>query len=65
MEGRFDVLVRVDKSVPYQQQIAARSSALIILRARSNRLDDLLLLVTALQQLLGVVRSGEVHEIGA
>jgi hypothetical protein len=39
---RFDVLVTVDKSLPKQQRIDNRPLAVVILRAKRNRLTDLL-----------------------
>ena len=36
MANRFDALVTVDKSIPFQQTIAGRSFSIILLRARSN-----------------------------
>jgi predicted nuclease of predicted toxin-antitoxin system len=44
-EGRFDVLITMDKSIPSQQVLSQYSIALLIVRARSNRLPDLLPLV--------------------
>lgn len=42
MAERFDVLVTVDKSLPKQQRIDNRPLAVIVLRAKSNRLSNLL-----------------------
>ena len=39
-------VLTLDKGVPYQQQIASRKIAVLIVRARSNRIDDLLPLLT-------------------
>ena len=39
--GKFDVLVTVDKSIPSQQNLAAFGIAVLLLRAKSNRYDDL------------------------
>ena len=63
MAERFDVLVTVDKSLPKQQRIGNRPLAVVILRAKTNRLADLLPHVPALRALLQTVRPGEVHEI--
>src|SRR5262245_55875247 len=53
--GNFDVLVTVDKSIPSQQNLAAFGIAVLLLRAKSNRYDDLKPLVpnalTALDQI--------------
>ena len=62
--GRFDVLVTVDSSMPHQQNLAGHPFAIIVLRAVSNRLPDLLPLVPALLQALEDVKPGEVREVG-
>jgi hypothetical protein len=38
MAERFDVLVTVDKSLPKQQRIDDRPLAVVVLRAKTNRL---------------------------
>lgn len=64
MVGRFDVLVTVDKSIPFQQQLAGRPVALVVLRAKSNNLKDVLPLVPALLETLASIAPGEAREIG-
>ncbi len=51
-QADFDVLITMDKSIPSQQYLARYNIALLILRARSNRLSDLLPL---LPQMLAAV----------
>jgi hypothetical protein len=63
MAGEFDVLVTVDKGIQYQQRLDDRPVALVLLRAPSNRLPDLLPLLPALLQVLSEVKPGEVREI--
>ena len=38
----FQILVTLDKGIPYQQNLAGRKIAVILIRAKSNRLADLL-----------------------
>lgn len=64
MEGRFDALVTVDKRLPRQQDLKGRSFGVVVLRARSNRLADLLPLVPALLQALGALKPGGIREVG-
>jgi hypothetical protein len=47
----------------FQQSLADRPVALVLLRAPSNRLPDLRPLVPALLKVLGEVKPGEVREI--
>jgi hypothetical protein len=63
MAGRFDVLVTADKSLPKQQHISDRPLAVVILRAKTNRLMDLLPLVPRLRAVLKNARAGQVYEI--
>jgi predicted nuclease of predicted toxin-antitoxin system len=39
MTGQFDVLITMDKGIRHQQRLHDRPMALILLRARSNRLQ--------------------------
>jgi hypothetical protein len=41
-EPLFDVLLTLDKIVPFQQEVSSRAVAVLIVRARSNRIQDLL-----------------------
>lgn len=49
---KYDVLLTVDASIPYQQLISERPLAVVILRARSNRAGDVDRLAPALQRAL-------------
>ncbi len=46
--GEFDVFVTVDRNLSFQQNLPAFQIAVIVLRARSNRLADLQALVPML-----------------
>ena len=59
------MLVTVDKSMPFQQRLGTRPFAVIVLRARTNRLADLLPLVPALLKALDGIKPGEAREIKA
>jgi predicted nuclease of predicted toxin-antitoxin system len=63
MSGRFDALVTVDRALAKQQKIADRPFAVVLLRARSNRLADLLPLVPRLTEVLNAARPGHVYEV--
>ena len=65
MRGTFDVLVTCDRSIPRQQNLSNAAVALIVLRARSNRLQHLQPLVPELLAELLKIRPGEVREIAA
>lgn len=49
MDDEFDVLVTVDRSLPFQQRLEDRRIAIVVLRSRSNRLAHLARLIPALR----------------
>lgn len=63
VEGQFDVLITADKSLPFQQQLSSRSFAIVILRAKSNRVGHLARLIPELHRILKAIGPGEVREI--
>ena len=64
MTGKFEVLVSVDKSLPFQQNLVGRTFGVVILRARSNRLADLTPLVPDLLRELQSLSPGDLRLIG-
>jgi hypothetical protein len=63
MAGNFEALVTVDKRLPEQQHIKDRPFGVIVLRAKSNRLSDLLPLVPGLLAALSTLEPGAVNEV--
>jgi hypothetical protein len=63
MNGLFDALVTVDKRLPKQQHITERALGVVVLRAKSNRLSDLLPLVPDLLTALSTLEVGAVKEV--
>jgi hypothetical protein len=59
-EAEYDAFVTLDQSIRYQQNLRGRPIAVIILRAKSNRLEDLAPLVPALSNNDSSVRQGEI-----
>ena len=60
----FDVFVTVDRNLSFQQNVMNVKMAIVVLRARSNRLDDLKPLVSALLESLADAQAGQVRQIG-
>ncbi len=60
----FDVFVTVDRNLSFQQPLPKYDIAVILLVSKSNRVDDLVLLVPKLLQALATARKGGVTEIG-
>jgi predicted nuclease of predicted toxin-antitoxin system len=62
-EAGVEVLVTVDRNMEHQQNIQGAGLALIVLRAHSNRLPDLLPLVPRLLEVLPTVRPEEITHV--
>ena len=60
----FDVFVTVDRNLPFQQHLPKFAIAVILLRAKSNRLADLEAPVPELIATLVTAKSGVVTPIG-
>ena len=61
----FDVFVTVDRNLSFQQNLGSLSIAVIVLRARTNRLADLKPLVPSLLAAIESVQSGVAEFIGS
>jgi predicted nuclease of predicted toxin-antitoxin system len=64
-EGKWDVLLTTDKNLRYQQNLAGRNIAVVIIRAKTNRLQDLEPHVMACVEALQAIRPGQISEIGS
>jgi predicted nuclease of predicted toxin-antitoxin system len=66
--SRFDVFVTIDQGLVHQQNLTSALSGsrmgVVVLVARSNRLETLRPLVPALLEALSSVRPGEVRRVG-
>ena len=60
----FEVFLTVDKGLQYQQNLAGRRIAIVVIRAKSNRRKDLLPHVEASQVIIASIRPGEVIRVG-
>jgi len=60
----FDVLITVDRNLPFQQDLSCFSLAVVVLRARSSRIADLRLLIPQLLAILPAAKPGEVTWVG-
>lgn len=63
MAGEYDALVTVDKSLRFQQNLARRPFGVLVLRAKSNRLVQLMPMVPVLLLALKNIKPGEAREI--
>lgn len=60
----FDLFVTVDRNLSFQQNVANLPLAVIVLRAKSNRLSDLRPLVQDLILAIGSAKRGTVTVVG-
>lgn len=63
-EKHFDVFVTVDRNLSFQQHFPKFKIAVLVLRAKSNRLADLLPLVSRIMTALPKCKSGRVTTVG-
>jgi predicted nuclease of predicted toxin-antitoxin system len=64
-EAEYNVLVTLDTNLRYQQNLAGRKIAIVILRARSNRLTHLSPHFSACVKALQAIKPGEIIYVGA
>lgn len=62
---QFDVFVTVDRNLSFQQHLPQFNVAVIVLQARTNRLEDLRALVPRLRQILATAPKGQVTWISS
>lgn len=60
----FDLFFTMDKGLQYQQNLAGRKIAILIVRARSNRLADLLPHLAACRSIMSSIQPGQVIRVG-
>ena len=63
-QGQFDVFVTTDRNLCFQQNLPKFSLAVLVLKSRSNRLEDLLLLMAEVNQSISALPRGQATEIG-
>lgn len=56
----FDVMVTVDQSIPYQQNMIERQISLVVIRCDSNSFDDVLPSIPAVLAALHTILPGEI-----
>jgi len=61
----FDVLLTLDKSLPYQQGLLSGRIAVLIVRARPNRIQDLLPVIPECLAALERIQPRQVVRVGA
>lgn len=63
-EGRWDLLLTSDKNIRHQQNMAGRKISILILRTKSNRMEDLLPLMGTCAEAIRNMLPGLILEVG-
>jgi predicted nuclease of predicted toxin-antitoxin system len=63
-EGRWDVMLTSDRHIRHQQNMTGRRLSIVILCAKSNRMNDLLPLMPVCAQALLSIQAGQVVDVG-
>jgi Domain of unknown function (DUF5615) len=64
-EAEFDVFVTADQNLSYQQPLTSFELAIVVLRARTTKLEDLLPLITGIREALESVKARQVCYVAA
>lgn len=62
-QKEFDIFITSDQNLPYQQNISGYSIGVIVLKAKSNRLVDLLKFVEPAAEIIPAAIGGKLYEI--
>lgn len=63
-ETGFDIFVTLDKGFAFQQNLAGREIAIILIRTRSARLIDLLPYAPVCLRVIAKIKPGEILQVG-
>ena len=63
--GQYDALVTMDRSIEFQQRLSTLPFGIVLVRARSNRMQDLRPLVPSILSALDAVKPGRVRRVGS
>lgn len=62
--GGFGVFLTIDRGIEYQQNLSARGIAIILMRSKSSRLQDLLPHKAEILEALASIRTGQLIQVG-
>ena len=60
----FEVFLTIDRGIEYQQNLKARTLAIVLVRAKSNRLADLMPHVPEIIKALSSLQRGQLVKVG-
>jgi hypothetical protein len=59
----FQVFLTIDRGIEYEQNLRHRTIGVVVLHAKSSRLDDLLPHAPEILRVLGSIRRGQLLEV--
>jgi predicted nuclease of predicted toxin-antitoxin system len=59
----YDLLLTVDQGLPHQQRSSGRRLSIILVRSRTNQIEDLLLLLEAILHAMETIQPGQTAAI--
>lgn len=62
-ETEFDIFVTADQNLSYQQPLKSFQLGIVVLKARTTKLEDLLPLVPAMREALDIVKAGQIRHV--
>jgi len=62
-QKEFEIFVTIDQSLSYQQKLSKYSIAVIALKAKSNRYNDLLEFIQPASEVIKTAEAGKFYEI--
>ena len=65
MNGQYDALVTMDRSIEFQQRIATLRFRIVLVRVRSNRMQDLMPLVPSIRSAFDTLKPGRICRVGS
>jgi len=59
----YDVFLTVDQGIPFQQVVAGRKLSVIVIRSRTNQIEDLVPLVDSIMLAIARIQPGQALQI--
>jgi hypothetical protein len=63
-QAGFQVFLTIDQGIEYQQNLQNRNIAVVVIQARSSRLNDLLPHTPEILKVLGSIERGQLTKVG-
>ena len=64
MRGDYDVLITMDRGIEFQQHVSTLPFGVVVIRARSNRMQHLSPLVPAILAAIAAIKPGRLLRVG-